>query len=159
MSQRTSIPNMDSMQLETKELLTYHCGCQGNLVTIATRYVADANCPIKPSYQIWTQYDSRQRCYKVKGIRLRLITLLAELAYNNLRHFRLCIFPSVICVSQLCLGFTLVLNCHIQKLGLDSRLPVVFDWFDRFILFWRNFKFSRSVPSYIPLICKSFEHF
>ena len=70
---------MDSMQLETKELLTYHCGCHGDLVTIATKYVADDNSPIKPSYQIWTQHDSRERHYKVKGIRLRLITLLAEL--------------------------------------------------------------------------------
>ena len=146
---------MDSIQLKTKEFLTYHCGCHGNLVTIATRYVTDANRPIKPSYQIWTQYDSRQRSYKVKCIRLRLITLIAELAYNNLflRHFQLFIFPSVIRVSQLCLGLTLVLKCHIQKLGLDSRLPVLFDRFDRFILFWRDFKFARSVPSCIPLIC------
>ena len=29
----------------TKNLLTYHCGCHGNLVTIATRYVADAYRP------------------------------------------------------------------------------------------------------------------
>ena len=151
---------MDSIQHKTKELLTYHCGCHGNLVTIETRYVADANCPITPSYQIWTQYDSRQRSYNVKCIRLRFITLLAELAYNNLflRHFQLFIFPSVIRVSQLCLGFTLVLKCRIQKLGLDFRLPELFDQFDRFILFWRDFKFARNVPSYIPLICKSFEH-
>ena len=33
---------MDSIQLKTMELLTYHCGCLGNLVTMATRYVADA---------------------------------------------------------------------------------------------------------------------
>ena len=80
---------MDSIQLKTKELLTYHCGCHGILVTIATRYVADANRLIKPSYQMWAQYDSRQRSYKVKCIRLGLITMLAELAYNNLflRHF------------------------------------------------------------------------
>ena len=52
---------MDSIQLQTKELLTYHCGCHGNLVTVATRYVAVANRPIEPPYQIWTQYDSRQR--------------------------------------------------------------------------------------------------
>ena len=64
--QRTSIPNMDSIQLKTKELLTYHCGCHGNLVTIVTRYVADAYRLIEPPYQIWTQYDLRQRSYKVK---------------------------------------------------------------------------------------------
>ena len=45
---RNSIPNMDSIQLKTKELLTYCCGCHGNLVTIATRYVADAYCPKEP---------------------------------------------------------------------------------------------------------------
>ena len=67
---------MDSIQLKKKELLTYHCGCHGNLVTIATRYVDDVYCPIEPPYQIWTQYGLRQRSYKVKCIlrlRLRLI--------------------------------------------------------------------------------------
>ena len=63
---------MDSIQLKTKELLTYHCGYHGNLVTIATRYVADAYRLIEPPYQIWTQYDLRQRTYKVKCICLRL---------------------------------------------------------------------------------------
>ena len=51
---------MDSIQLKTKELLTYYCGCHGNLVTIATRYVADAYCPKKPPYQIWTQYKTKE---------------------------------------------------------------------------------------------------
>ena len=51
------MPNMDSLPLNTKELLTYYSGCDGNLVTIATRYVADAYCPKEPPYQIWTQYD------------------------------------------------------------------------------------------------------
>ena len=36
------MPNVDSIWLKTKELLTYHYGCQSNLVTIATRYAADA---------------------------------------------------------------------------------------------------------------------
>ena len=35
---------MGSIALKTNELLTYHCGCHGNLVTIATRYMADACC-------------------------------------------------------------------------------------------------------------------
>ena len=48
------MPNIDSIQLKTKELLTYYCGCHGNLVNIATRYVADAYCPNEPPYQIWT---------------------------------------------------------------------------------------------------------
>ena len=58
----------DSIGLTTKELLTYYCGCHGNLVTIATRYVADAYCPKEPPYQIWTQSNLRQRSYKAKCI-------------------------------------------------------------------------------------------
>ena len=45
---------MDSIRPETKQLVTYYCGCHGNLVTIATRYVVDAYCPKEPTYQIWT---------------------------------------------------------------------------------------------------------
>ena len=41
----------------------YHCGCHGNLGTIATRHVDDAYHPKEPLYQIWTQYDIRQRSY------------------------------------------------------------------------------------------------
>ena len=41
----------------------YNCGCHGNLVTIAASYVVDAYCPKEPLYQIWTQYDLRQRSY------------------------------------------------------------------------------------------------
>ena len=52
---------MDSIQLKTNELLTYYGGCHGNLVTIAMRFVADAYCPKEAPYQIWTQYDLRQR--------------------------------------------------------------------------------------------------
>ena len=33
---------MDSIRLKTKELLTYYCGCHGNLVTLATRFDPDA---------------------------------------------------------------------------------------------------------------------
>ena len=71
-AQGTSIPHMDLIQPEAKELVTYYCGCHGNIVTIATRYVADAYCPKEHPYQIWTQYDLRQRSYKAKCIRLRL---------------------------------------------------------------------------------------
>ena len=42
---------MDSIRLETKELLMYHCGCYSNLVTIATLYVADAYRSKEPLYQ------------------------------------------------------------------------------------------------------------
>ena len=51
---------MNSIRLKTKELLTHHCSCQGNLVTIATKYVADVCCPKDPPYQIWTQYAPKQ---------------------------------------------------------------------------------------------------
>ena len=36
---------MNSIQPKTKQLVTHYCGCHGNLVTIATRFVADAYCP------------------------------------------------------------------------------------------------------------------
>ena len=39
------MPNVDSIWLKTKELLTYHYGCHSNLVTIAAWYVADAYHP------------------------------------------------------------------------------------------------------------------
>ena len=48
---------MDLIRPKAKELLTYRCGCHGNLVTIATMHVADTYRPIEPPYQIWTQYD------------------------------------------------------------------------------------------------------
>ena len=44
--------NIKSIQLMTKELLTYHSGCHGNLVTIATRYEADAYYPKEAPHQI-----------------------------------------------------------------------------------------------------------
>ena len=46
------MPNVDSIWLKTKELLTYHYSCHSNLVTIATRYVADAYLPKKSPYHI-----------------------------------------------------------------------------------------------------------
>ena len=36
--------NVDSIQLKTMELLTHDCGCYGNLIIMAMRYVADAYC-------------------------------------------------------------------------------------------------------------------
>ena len=47
------MPNVDSIWLETNKLLTYHYGCHSNLVTIATRYVADAYHPKK----VYTKYE------------------------------------------------------------------------------------------------------
>ena len=35
--QGTFIPNMDSIELKTKKLLSFHSGFHGNCVTIATR--------------------------------------------------------------------------------------------------------------------------
>ena len=45
---------MTSIGLKIKELFTLHCGCHGNLVTIAMRYVADAYHTKKASS---TKYD------------------------------------------------------------------------------------------------------
>ena len=39
------MPNIKSVPLKKKKLLTYHCGCHGNLVTIAAEYVDDACYP------------------------------------------------------------------------------------------------------------------
>ena len=62
------MPNMNSIQAKTKELATHHCGCHGNLVTIAARYVVDGYCPKELPSQIWTQYNLRQKNYKAKCI-------------------------------------------------------------------------------------------
>ena len=43
---------MNSIQPKTKELAIHHCGCHGNLLIIAMRYMADAYCPKEPPYQI-----------------------------------------------------------------------------------------------------------
>ena len=37
--------NMISIGLKTKELLRNHCSYHGNLVAIATKYVANTYCP------------------------------------------------------------------------------------------------------------------
>ena len=37
------MPNMDSIQIKTNELLRYYCSCHGNLVTIAMRFVANVS--------------------------------------------------------------------------------------------------------------------
>ena len=44
--------NVDSIALKTKELLTHHCSCHGNLVTKAMRYVVDGYCPKEAPCQI-----------------------------------------------------------------------------------------------------------
>ena len=95
---------MDTIRLKTKELLTYHCGCLGNLVTMAARYVASAYCLKESPYQIWTQYNLRQwsnkcrvkyqesstclhevfRPYKCKNFDLQSVSwILAEFYFNR----------------------------------------------------------------------------
>ena len=49
---RSPMTNIKSIQLETKELLTYHCGCHGNLVIIVLRHMADAYYPKEAPCQI-----------------------------------------------------------------------------------------------------------
>ena len=44
--------NMNSIQFEAHELLRYHFHFHGNLVSIATKYVADAYYHEDTSYQI-----------------------------------------------------------------------------------------------------------
>ena len=43
---------MNSIWLKTKELLRFYSGYHGELVSIATKYVADAYCVRKPRYKI-----------------------------------------------------------------------------------------------------------
>ena len=38
------MPNINTTQLKTKELLRYHCSCHGNLVAVAMKYAADVYC-------------------------------------------------------------------------------------------------------------------
>ena len=91
---------------------------------------------------------------KVKTQAWSYDTLLAELVYNNLllRHFQLFMFPSVVCVNQLSLGLTLLLKCRVQKPGLDSRPPVLFDRFHQFILSFRATFRQSSDPSWFRLV-------
>ena len=51
---------MDSIKLKKKELLTYHCGCHGNLVTIAMRFVSNVYCP----KNLHTKYGLNTTQYK-----------------------------------------------------------------------------------------------
>ena len=65
---KPSISNMNSIRLKTNELLMHNFGCHGKLVSIAAMYMAEAYRPKEHPYQIWTQYDLRQRSYNVKCI-------------------------------------------------------------------------------------------
>ena len=56
---------MKSIQLETNELLMYHCGCHGNLVTKATKNVADAYHPKEPPYQMCSVFLKTKEIIKV----------------------------------------------------------------------------------------------
>ena len=136
--------------------------CHSNTFIMATKAFTDLpHCIHEPNLTFTTIIILELFTIMVSKCRYSLFsnTLLAELAYNNLLlwHFQLFIFPSIVRVSQLCLGLTLLLKCSVQTFGLDSRLLVLLDRFDRFILFWLGFQFARSVTSCVPL-CKSFEH-
>ena len=75
---KNPMPNMDLIRPKTKELLSYYCGCHGNLVTIATRHVADAYRPIEPpipnldSIRLKTK-ELQSKMYLTQTHRLRLI--------------------------------------------------------------------------------------
>ena len=64
------MPNMNSIQFKTHELLRYHFYCLGNLVTIATRYVADAYHHKEALYLISTQYDLKTNPDYKRGLRV-----------------------------------------------------------------------------------------
>ena len=44
--------HMSLILLKTKELLRYHCGYHGNIITIATGYLGDAYFPSEALCQI-----------------------------------------------------------------------------------------------------------
>ena len=46
------MPNMNSIQLKTKELLKFYFGCHDNYVFMARRYIASAYYPNEGPYQI-----------------------------------------------------------------------------------------------------------
>ena len=52
------MPNMNSIDLKTKELLRYmyHCSFHGNLVDMVFKYAADAYCPknLNTKYELCT---------------------------------------------------------------------------------------------------------
>ena len=56
---------MNLIYFKAKDLLRYHCGHHGNIITIVVRYVADPFSPKKGSYQIWIPYKLGQRSKKV----------------------------------------------------------------------------------------------
>ena len=68
---------MDSIRLKTKELLIHHCSCHGNLVTIATKYVAYAYCPKEPAYNMDSirvkTKELQSKMYLTQTLRLRFI--------------------------------------------------------------------------------------
>ena len=71
--------DVDSIQFKRKELLIYHFGCHSNLVTIATRYVADTYHPKK----VHTKYDlNRTQDKRVIYITLWMVTMAMKYATN-----------------------------------------------------------------------------
>ena len=75
---------MDTVRLKTKTLLTYYCCCHGNLVTIAMRYVPNVYYPLEAPCEICSQYDLRQRSYKVTKSRL-VISLFGNFMISQIR--------------------------------------------------------------------------
>ena len=84
------MPNLKSLPFKKNELLTYHCGFHGNLVTIATRYVPNADCPKEAPCHIRSQYDLRQRSYKVTKLMspFQLISPVFTPALHSIHGFR-----------------------------------------------------------------------
>ena len=52
LSQGSFVPDMNLIPPKTKELIKYHCGCHGNIVTITKGYLADAYYFKEDLYQI-----------------------------------------------------------------------------------------------------------
>ena len=48
---RSLLAKMNSIQVNTKELVRFNSGCHGNLLAVEVKKVVGAYCPKKPSWQ------------------------------------------------------------------------------------------------------------
>ena len=77
LSQRTFMPNVDSIQLRTKELLTYHCGCHGNEVWDWCLSSQRTSIPNLDSMRLKTK-ELQSKMYLTQTHRLRLVKVCAD---------------------------------------------------------------------------------
>ena len=166
---------MDSIQLKTKESLTYHCGCHGNLVTIATRYFADAYClrtsiPNMDSIRLKTK-ELQSKMYltqtQTRTDRLRLTDLLDSQKQSThwLYHVQLYVgLVLTVCLHYLseagisfqeshrkrkCLNY----NVLFYVFSLSPTLEYMPNWLARFLRFYVLFSKFRNAIHFFDSDC------